>query len=61
MSEDLQRQLTGVQEMLGQVLYEVGKPVVISKDRLRTKLPEGSYVDITDTGDAFVFSIKVSE
>jgi hypothetical protein len=57
--EEVLRELRGVQEMLGQVLHEVGKPVVISKEKLKAGVPEGTYVDIQDTGDAFVFSVKV--
>lgn len=59
--EEVIRELRGVQEMLGQVLNEVGKPVVISKSQLKNPLPEGTYVDIQDTGDAFVFTLKVAE
>jgi hypothetical protein len=59
--EELERELTGVQQMLGSVLQAIGNPVRITKEDLRKDLPKGIYVDIEDEGDAFVFSLKVAE
>jgi hypothetical protein len=57
----LQRNLIGTQEMLGQVLLAIGKPVSITKEKLKESVPEGAQIDISEEGDSFVFSIKFGD
>ena len=58
----LQRELRGVQEMLAFVLYEVGEPVVVSKESMKSGLPEGAQIVIEENTDedCFVFSLAAN-
>lgn len=59
--DTLKRELRGVQEMLAFVLYEVGEPVVITKEDLSSGLPNGAEIRIDENleDETFVFSLAV--
>lgn len=59
--DELERELRGVQEMLAFVLYEIGEPVVVSKNELKDGLPGGAEIRIDENiaDDTFVFSLAV--
>jgi hypothetical protein len=59
--ESLERELIGVQEMLAHVLATVGTPVEVAKESLQDGLPAGTEIQVDDTPDAFVFSLKLPE
>lgn len=58
---ELERELRGVQEMLAFVLNEVAEPVTVSKETMRTGLPNGAQIKIDEhlQEEAFVFSLEV--
>ena len=63
MSDDvdaLKRELWGVQEMLAQVLMQIGKPVVVTKETLERGLPKGTQIKVDEDleNEAFVFSLE---
>lgn len=60
---DLERELRGVQEMLAFVLYEVDRPVVITKELLSRGLPNGAEICIDEDikRNLFVFSLVVPD
>jgi len=60
--DNLRKELRAVQEMLAQVLYSVGEPVVVTKENMGN-LPDGTQIMIDDDlqREAFVFSLKVPE
>jgi len=61
--DNLKRELRGVQEMLAFVLYEVGEPVVVSKQELKSGLPDGAEIRIDEnvSDETFVFSLAVPD
>ena len=68
MSEDLEKKIEalekenwGLKEMLGQVLLAVGEPVLVTKESLARKVPEGARISIDDhaEAEAFVFYVEV--
>lgn len=58
--DSLRRELRGVQEMLYQVLYSVGEPVVVSCETLRNGMTENKRIDVFQDidNDVFIFSLK---
>lgn len=60
--DDLRRENRAVQEMLAQVLYAVGEPVLVNKETMGN-LPDGTAIKIDDdiVNGQFVFSLEVPE
>lgn len=56
---ELERELRGVQEMLAFCLYEIGEPVVVTKQALKNGLPGGAEIRIDEDveNEAFIFSL----
>lgn len=56
---ELERDLRGTQEMLFQVLYEVGEPVIVSKATLQEGIKGDKMIDIEidEENDAFIFKV----
>ena len=61
--DELQKELLGTQEMLGQVLAAVGEPVTVTKESLTRGLGKGAQIRIDDRVDleAFVFYIELGD
>jgi hypothetical protein len=57
--DPIEKELRGMQEMLGFVLAIVGHPVVVPKDVIKAGIPENVQIEILDDidGDAFIFRL----
>lgn len=58
--DDLRRELLATQEMLAHVLVSAKEPVVVTKEQLENKLPEGTQIRIDDNVEtgSFVFYVE---
>lgn len=56
--DDLKRQLRAYQEMLFQVLDEVGQPVLVEKQKMSRDSATDRGLSVTEDGDYFVFQIE---
>lgn len=56
--DELERELTGVQQMLYHVLDSVGEPVVVTHESLKRGIPGDKMIDITQ-GDDLNWTFKL--
>ena len=58
---DLEREVQGIQQMLGHVLLVIGEPVEVPKAALREDLAGKYRIEIADTDESFIFSVEEND